>query len=227
MWTRSHSKIIKNASAKEIWNRWADVNSWHEWVPNIEYCRLEQPFQTGSQFTLKPKGKSAVTVELTSVEKEQRFTRCTRFFGAVMYNTYEMEKAPEGTRFTVTVKVTGPLGLLWRMVVAKKIAHNLPALMRNLAVAVSAPTLKKGPLELNPPVEIGLASQTSKLEAILPKPKKKTQAGLTTLTPKKAHSKASASALKEGKPIKKGKPKSKNEAAGRAKKSPVRKKTEL
>lgn len=227
MWTRSHSKIIKNANTKEIWSRWADVNSWHEWVPNIEYCRLEQPFQAGSQFTLKPKGKSAVTVELTSVEKEQRFTRCTRFFGATMYNTYEMEKAPEGTRFTVTVKVTGPLGFWWRMLVAKKIAHNFPVLTRNLASIVNAPTLKTETLELASPVKTGLASKTLKPQAILSKPRKKAQAGLAPSTPKKSRSKAGAATPKEGQPIKKVKAKSKSETAGKPRKSPVRKKSEL
>lgn len=182
MWARSHSKVIKSVNKEAIWDRWADVNNWHEWVPNIEYCRLEKPFQTGSQFTLKPKRASAVTVHLTEVEKGQKFTGCTRFFGATMYDTHEMHKDPEGVRLTVTLKVEGPLGFLWRMLVAEKIANNLPALVRNLANVVGAPALKDKP-------EMKLGAPASK------KPKLQ----LVTSTPKEAKSKPSPSALKKAK----------------------------
>src|SRR3990167_4981268 len=133
MWTRSHSKVIKGVDKEKIWDRWSDVNRWHEWVPNVEYCRLDNSFQQGSEFILKPKGGSPVTVQLVSVENNHKFTGCTRFFGATMYDTHEMHKDPEGIRLTVTLKVTGPLGFLWRMLVAEKIANNLPTLLRNLA----------------------------------------------------------------------------------------------
>lgn len=226
MWTRSHSKLIKSVNPDEIWNRWADVNSWHEWVPNIEHGRLKKAFQAGSQFILKPKGRAAVTVQLAEVEREKRFTGRTRFFGATMYNTYEMQKDPEGTRLTVTVKVTGPLGFLWRMLVAEKIADNLPLLMRNLAGVVSMPTLKKETPE-TPNVTNTPAPQMPKRQATSSKLENKTQTELPLPVAKKTRAKASASVLKEGSPIKKDKPKPKNKEAGKVKGSSARKKPEL
>lgn len=138
MWSRSCSKVFKNVRKEAIWQRWADVNSWHEWIPNIESCRLDKPFVSGSDFTLKPKGSPAVTVQLLNVKKDHTFTGCTRFFGATMYDIYEMHQDPQGIRLTVTLKVTGPLGFLWRKLVAEKIEANLPMLLKNLASATSA-----------------------------------------------------------------------------------------
>ena len=81
MWKRSHSRVFKSVNKEAIWDCWTNVNNWHEWVPNIEYCRLDKPFVSGNHFTLKPKGARAVTVELVDVERGQKFTGCTRFFG--------------------------------------------------------------------------------------------------------------------------------------------------
>jgi hypothetical protein len=138
MWKRSHSKVFKSIERETIWHHWSDVNRWHEWVPNIEYCRLDKPFATGNHFTLKPKGGSVVTVELLDVQRGQKFTGCTRFFGATLYDTYEMNSDANGVRVTVTLKVTGPLGFLWRKLVAEKIEANLPKLMQNL-IGLSTP----------------------------------------------------------------------------------------
>jgi len=150
MWTSTYSKVIKNVKKEAIWQRWSDVNSWHEWIPNIESCQLEKPFASGSRFTLKPKGSPAVTVELLNVKRDQTFTGCTRFFGATMYDIHEMHQDPQGIRLTVTLKVTGPLGFLWRKLVAEKIEANLPTLLRNLTAVVGAPELKNSTLLQKP-----------------------------------------------------------------------------
>lgn len=138
MWSSSCSKVFKSVKKEAIWQRWADVNSWHEWIPNVESCRLDKPFASGSSFTLKPKNSSAVTVQLLNVKRDQTFTGCTRFFGATMYDIHEMHQDPQGIRLTVTLKVTGPLGFLWRKLVAEKIEANLPTLLKNLANVASA-----------------------------------------------------------------------------------------
>lgn len=194
MWIRSHSKVMKSVNKEAIWSRWSDVNSWHEWIPNVEYCRLEKPFQTGSQFTLKPKGAPAVIVELIDVKKDQGFTGRTRFFGATMDDVYEMQQDSQGIRLTVTLKVTGPLGFLWRMLVAEKMLANLPALMNNLAGVISVPVPEKAQPEfkLDTP-----APKNPKLPLLTPASKKaQTQPG--TSTPKKSRVQFIAAEQKKG-----------------------------
>jgi hypothetical protein len=146
MWTSSCSKVFKSINKEAIWQRWSDVNTWHEWIPNIESCRLDKPFASGNSFTLKPKGSPEVTVKLLNVKREHTFTGCTRFFGATMYDIHEMHQDPQGIRLTVTLKVMGPLGFLWRKLVAEKIEANLPTLLKNLAGLAGA-TDYKNPLE--------------------------------------------------------------------------------
>ena len=92
MWTRSFSKVFKNLKKEDIWQRWSDVNNWHEWIPNVESCQLEKPFASGNSFTLKPKDSPAVTVQLLDVKKDRTFTGCTHFFGATLYDTHECTK---------------------------------------------------------------------------------------------------------------------------------------
>jgi hypothetical protein len=122
---------------------------------------------TGNHFTLKPKDGSAVTVELLDVQKGHKFTGCTRFFGATLYDTHEMNMDANGARVTVTLKVTGPLGFLWRKLVAEKIEASLPKLMQNL---------------------IGLSSSSKKLKTktSASKPKPKPKATKSSSTAKKS-----------------------------------------
>ena len=125
-WERSYSKVYHNITKEQIWQTWTDINNWHTWDSDIEFCKLEQPFEVGSHFTLKPKGAPAVQIKLIEIIKYQKFTDCTKFFGAKMYGTHEIEEIPQGVKLTTTMKVTGPLGFIWRKLVAENIAKTMP-----------------------------------------------------------------------------------------------------
>lgn len=196
MWTSTYSKVIKSVKKEAVWQRWTDVNRWHEWIPNVESCQLEKPFISGSSFTLKPKGSPAMTVELLNVKRDSSFTGCTRFFGATMYDIHEMHQDPQGIRLTVTLKVTGPLGFLWRKLVAEKIEANLPILLRNLASVLGAPDLRNPVLSdkqntaIAPKPKLHVISSGSQKQKQKPKSK-----------PKKSKIKGSVSSLKKTNPL--------------------------
>lgn len=207
MWKRSHSRVFKSIERETIWKCWSDVNSWHEWMPNIDYCRLDNSFVTGSHFTLKPKGGSAVTVELLDVQKGHKFTGRTRFFGATLYDTHEMKSDANGVRVTVTLKVTGPLGFLWRKLVAEKIEASLPKLMQNLISLSSSPEKQKAKarlssaaskkvtplLNISPTTKGKIMPSTSAVKKNIPT--------VTTSKPKKANTKAATATVKKAKPV--------------------------
>jgi hypothetical protein len=46
-----------------------------------------------------------------------------------MYGEHVFEDTTEGVKITTTMKVEGPLGFLWRKLVAQNIADALPAEM--------------------------------------------------------------------------------------------------
>lgn len=132
MWVRSHSKIYQGVKKDDIWRPWIDVNNWSKWHGDLDYCKMEGPFVVGNHFMLKPKGASAVKIELTEIEEGKKFTDCTKFFGAKMYDTHELEETKEGLRLTNTLVVKGPLKFLWIKLVAQNVAASVPQEMEAL-----------------------------------------------------------------------------------------------
>ncbi len=137
MWTQSYSNVYKDIKVEAVWRLWADVNNYLRWHDDLDYCKLEGAFTVGNHFTLKPKGTSAVKIEITELiesddEKYKRFTDCTNFFGAKMYDIHEIEELEEGIRITNTIKVTGWLSYLWVHLVAKQVANSVPKEMAAL-----------------------------------------------------------------------------------------------
>ncbi|MBY0353560.1 hypothetical protein K2W90_04320 [Candidatus Babeliales bacterium] len=133
MWKQSHSKLYQNLKKEEIWRLWTDVNSWASWHDDLDYCTMTGPFVVGNYFMLKPKGASAVKIELTEVNEGTSFTDCTTFLGAKMYDTHTLEETPNGLLLSNTVVVTGPLYWLWVKLVAQKVASTSDAHMDMLA----------------------------------------------------------------------------------------------
>lgn len=126
MWIRSYSKVYKNISKEAVWRVWKDINHWTDWHDDLDYCKLEGDFAVGNFFMLKPKGAPAVKIRLTEIEENNKFTDCTHFFGAKMYDTHEIKETPEGLMLTNKLWVTGPLKWLWIKLVAKKVADSVP-----------------------------------------------------------------------------------------------------
>lgn len=126
MWTKTYSKTYFGVRKEDIWTLWSDVNSWTKWQGDLDFCTMEGPFAAGNFFLLKPKGVKPVRSVLTDVKEGYRFTDCTSFFGAKMYDSHSMEETSEGLRMTSTLNVTGPLQWLWVQLVAKNVAAAKP-----------------------------------------------------------------------------------------------------
>lgn len=125
MWVKSYSKVFQGVTKKQIWRRWSDINSWPEWDTDLEVAHANGPFEVGQTFVFKPKGSRPVTLTLVNVEKYKTFTDCTRFPGATMYGTHEMQEEDGALRLTTTMRVTGILGFIWRKLVAQNIVDTL------------------------------------------------------------------------------------------------------
>ena len=129
MWQKTHSKLYNNISKETIWKLWTDVNNWHFWHSDLDYCKLEGPFEVGNHFLLKPKGHRPVKIQLTDIDPFQSFTDCTQFLGAKMYDTHSLQETPDGLLLTNTLTVTGPLKWLWIKLVAQNVADTVPSEM--------------------------------------------------------------------------------------------------
>lgn len=132
MWTRTYSKTFKNVEKEEIWRIWTDVNNWPKWHGDLDYCKMEGSFEIGKHFILKPKGVRPVKIIITEIDEGNKFTDCTSFFGAKMYDTHALEETPNGLQLTNILVVTGPLKWLWIKLVAQDVANTVPDEMEAL-----------------------------------------------------------------------------------------------
>ncbi len=132
MWTRTHQKLYEGIRKEDIWRLWTDVNNWPQWHGDLDYCKMEGPFEVGNYFMLKPKGVPAVKIELVEIVPGHQFTDCTKFFGAKMYDTHSLEETPNGLLLTNTMVVIGPLKWLWIKLVAQNVADTVPDEMEAL-----------------------------------------------------------------------------------------------
>jgi len=124
-WEKTHKILVQNIDRQIIWKVWQNVNQWHQWDTDIDFARLEQPFEQGSQFWLKPKGGPQVKIRLIKVEPGVAFTDLTKFPLAKMYGIHEMKETKAGLEITHTVRIEGPLSFLWKKIVAEKVAAGL------------------------------------------------------------------------------------------------------
>ena len=133
MWQKSYEVEATDVTPEQIWKVWADVNNWNEWDAAIEYARTKDPFEKGCKFELKPKGGPKVTIEIIECNQGRDFTDLTRFPLAKMYGLHEVKSIGDSRillKTTMTVK--GPLGFLWRKLVAQNIVNDLPVDTANI-----------------------------------------------------------------------------------------------
>jgi hypothetical protein len=132
MWKRSYSKEFIGVDKKKVWNLWSDVKNWPRWDPDIQFCDIKGTFKEGNSFTLKPKGGPKVKIKLVEVIPGVTFTDCTSFPGAKMYGKHVIEETKNGLKLTTTMTIQGPLGFIWRKVVAEGIVKNMPQQLEGL-----------------------------------------------------------------------------------------------
>ena len=132
MWCKTHSMSFEGVRPEQVWKVWSDVNQWHAWQPDIEYARLEGEFTAGQVFRFRPKGGPELGIELTEVKPQARYADLTRFPGARMLDAHEI--VDHGARIEIrnTLTVTGPLGFLWRKLVAEGVAASIEAQTRSM-----------------------------------------------------------------------------------------------
>ena len=132
-WEFEHSADSK-APPKAVWDRYTDVDNWHEWSPDgVEESHLEGEFKKGSKGESKaphlPKGK----FELIEVEPEERFVSKAAFPGGTLTFEHRLEAIDGGTRITHKASLDGLLSPVWRPVMGRIIEKGLPTGVETLA----------------------------------------------------------------------------------------------
>lgn len=131
MWTKSYSIITREVTKEQMWRLFSDVNNWSSWDQGVEFAQLEGKFEQGNHFMFQPKGGPKLKLQIVEATENKSFTDFTQFPLAKMYGAHTFEETPEGLKLTTTMTVTGPLGFLWRKLVAQKIVDALPEDMQH------------------------------------------------------------------------------------------------
>lgn len=130
MWIKSYSIVTKDVTKEQMWKLFSDVNNWHSWDSGIDFAKLEDKFEKGNFFTLKPKGGPKVKVKLLETFVNKSFLDVTKFPLAKMYDRHTFEETPNGLKITNTISVKGILSFLWIKLVAQNIVNALPVDMK-------------------------------------------------------------------------------------------------
>lgn len=131
MWTKSYSIITREVTKEQMWRLFSDVNNWSSWDQGVEFAQLEGKFEQGNHFMFQPKGGPKLKLQIVEATENKSFTDFTQFPLAKMYGAHTFEETPEGLKLTTTMTVNGPLGFLWRKLVAQKIVDALPEDMQH------------------------------------------------------------------------------------------------
>ena len=104
-----------NAQAEIIWAVWSDIERWSDWTASI--TKIEKlapgPLAVGLRArVLQPKLPAAIW-RVTDVQENRCFTWISTSPGAHVSGIHSVEPQVGGTRATMRLSFTGPLGVLF------------------------------------------------------------------------------------------------------------------
>lgn len=132
MWNKQVS-IKTNATKKQVWKLWSDVENWKKWDIETEYSSLEGSFEVGQYITIKPVGAPKSKCKIIEVSENKNFTVCASLPFTKMYFIHELEELNGELFITHRVEIKGLLTFLFSKIIGKNLEKNLTKSMNNLS----------------------------------------------------------------------------------------------
>ena len=121
------------ASAKKIWLLWTDVENWNKWDVSVEYSKINGTFDNGVSGTLKtvngPKSKFC----LKNIVVDKSFTSQLKLPLCTVDFVHELVNENSVLKIKHSIKIYGALTCIFKNVIGKNAAKDLPAAVKNLA----------------------------------------------------------------------------------------------
>jgi hypothetical protein len=133
MWEEKFKKRFSGVSKEQIWKRWADIDSWTDWNEDLEYAKLNDSFEKGGTFKLKPKAGPEVKLTIEEATENVSFTDCLYLPGAKMFGKHEMKEVDGDLEMTTTISITGMSSMMWVKMIGEKVAAKAESQMDKLA----------------------------------------------------------------------------------------------
>lgn len=132
MWTFEHTETTI-ATRAQLWQHYADPPRWPEWDHETERVTIDAPIAPGVTGTLKPVKGPKTKFRFLEVVPLEGFSDVSRLPLARLTFTHRLRDTPEGTQFTHSATISGPLSPLFGRIIGANIAAGLPDAMRRLA----------------------------------------------------------------------------------------------
>lgn len=132
MKTLAQTTQTTKATPADIFQLWADVNSWAEYDHGIEWAKLTDTFGAGGHYMLKPKGGPKVKAKILVADANSRFIDESQLPGAKLKFDHELSAQNGVTTVKLTMTISGPLSFIWAKILGKNQQSDLEASTANL-----------------------------------------------------------------------------------------------
>jgi hypothetical protein len=136
MFIVKHSVETK-ATPMEIWRIWQDVENWKTWDEQIEFSRIDGPFQTGTTGCTKFIGTPIFKTLLTQVEPYKLVVQEAYLSFAKVVSFQSMRQVHDKTEVTFQVEIKGPLSLFYACMIGRFIKKKIPQEMEEMLKRVN------------------------------------------------------------------------------------------
>ena len=124
------SHTLEISAPEEVWRRWTEVETWHEWDTEVKEASLEGNFELGVKGTLAPKTGPETSFTITEFTPEQSYTFTTNLPLAELHVKRYFSR--NRAAFTREVSFTGTLAPLFSFLLGRRFKEVLPEVMTNL-----------------------------------------------------------------------------------------------
>lgn len=118
--------VETTANPMQIWRIWQDVENWKTWDQEIEFSRINGPFQTGTTGSSKFVGTPPFKTLLTQVEPYQLVVQEAYLCFAKVISYQSMTHNAGKTEVTFQVEIRGPLSIFYACMVGRFIKKKIP-----------------------------------------------------------------------------------------------------
>ena len=123
---------------EQIWELWRDVENWKSWDDQIEYSRVDGPFQAGSFGETKFISTPPMKTLLTDVVENELVVQEAYLPLARVVSFQSMQREREITRVTFRVEVRGFLAPLYALKIGKFVREKVPVEVEQMLALLQA-----------------------------------------------------------------------------------------
>ena len=102
-----------------VWRLWADPSRWPEWDQRITSATTEGELEEGSMVRVKLRKGGTQLQRVTELDPDIVLLTEWHFPGARIAHEHRLQPSDAGSRITHTIIVSGPLWLLWALMLGR------------------------------------------------------------------------------------------------------------